>query len=142
MEPVSTFECITKGSKTPAARDSGGGDNMSAVWGKAEADVDAPATSVLAYLWNYMSYERCAEFNKKNTGMLRREFDVLDSHSKLAVQATRMPFSVTDRKTGSWLAWRRESEIGGERWVSSQRSCSSLTPPPPPPSPPSSQTSR
>ncbi|GMI30183.1 hypothetical protein TeGR_g3207, partial [Tetraparma gracilis] len=112
MEPVSTFECITKGSKTPTARDSDDGNNMSAVWGKAQADVDAPAARVLAYLWSYMSYERCAEFYKKNAGMLRKELDVSGSHSKLCVLATKMPFSVTDRKNGSWLSWRRESEIG------------------------------
>ncbi|GMI51799.1 hypothetical protein TeGR_g2183, partial [Tetraparma gracilis] len=114
MEPVSIFECITKGSKSSTALGSSSsnsdGDNMSAVWGKAEADVDASTARVLAYLWNYMSYERCAEFNEKNAGMLRKELDVLDSHSKLVVAATKMPFSVTDRVSGAWWSWRRESD--------------------------------
>jgi hypothetical protein len=81
-------------------------------WGKAETEMDVSAEDVLAYIWNFMSYGRCAEHRSSNGNALRVALDVPESHSKLMVVGKKMMYGVDDRVTAAWWVWRREPDGG------------------------------
>ncbi|GMI35625.1 hypothetical protein TeGR_g12632 [Tetraparma gracilis] len=108
-EPVSFF---TATSMESSIGKKGNATQTSVVWGKSEGPVDASATRVLAYLLHYMSYERCAEHNKKNAGILRLALEIPGSRSMVQVAGTKMPVGVDNRVSAAWWAWRREPDEG------------------------------
>jgi hypothetical protein len=108
-EPVSFF---TATSMESSIGKKGNATQTSVVWGKSEGPVDASATHVLAYLLHYMSYERCAEHNKKNAGILRLALEIPGSRSMVQVAGTKMPVGVDNRVSAAWWAWRREPDEG------------------------------
>ena len=80
------------------------------VWGKASAAIDTSAETVVAYLWNFMSYNRLKTFEEENGTLPRYETVVPNSRTKLMVSAKRFPKGLGNRLFEAVWVWDKVSD--------------------------------
>jgi hypothetical protein len=79
-------------------------------WGKAIAQVDAPAVRVVSDIWSFMSYGRIREDKSKNGNLLRKEIPIPDSHSKILMSIHEYPGTLSNRVFSAIWCWRKETD--------------------------------
>ena len=84
-----------------------------AAWGKAVGIVDAPAERCLGWVFGWCSNKRMIEHVKKNGHVLRSEYDIPDSHSKIVSAVMRFPKGFDNREFHNWLVWAKLEEYNG-----------------------------
>ncbi|GMI37358.1 hypothetical protein TeGR_g5104 [Tetraparma gracilis] len=76
-------------------------------WGKAVADIDASPEMILAFLWNFMSYER-VKIHRSEGAKLRLGVPVPGSHTTFQAIGAQLGPTIDDRIAAVRFTWRKE----------------------------------
>ncbi|GMI32157.1 hypothetical protein TeGR_g11317, partial [Tetraparma gracilis] len=80
-------------------------------WGRAEANVDASAEDLVAWVWHSGSYDRLAYHVKEDGDTINYGLEVPGSNSRIHLFGGKFPL-IDDRVFGVWFSWMKES--GGD----------------------------
>ena len=83
-------------------------------WGKCTAQIDTTAENVVAWQWDFLSYNRMLDFKERN-GDLPRSEGVIDScRSKIMRGSKKFPAAVGHRIFENWWVWDKKHESNGD----------------------------
>ena len=85
-----------------------------AMWGNATGQVDITAENVVAWLWDFMSYERMSAHAKEHGDLPRSDVVLESTRSKIMTRTFKLPVGLGISVFENFWVWDRKQEANGD----------------------------